>query len=282
MLKKIKEFQKHLILEEKTKATVEKYVHDVTAFVKWLDGRRMSKTAVQEYKQWITTIYKVKSVNSILSSLNSFFRWINHPKYSVRSIKIQRSNFIEPNKDLTKEEYEALIQTAYEKNKIRLCLLMQTICATGIRVSEVVFITVEAVKKGFASIQCKGKNRMVFIPENLCEMLMIYINEKNIKNGPIFLTSNGNPINRSNIWVSMKHLSEKAGVQPSKVFPHNLRHLFGKVYYTTYQDIVRLADILGHTNINTTRIYTAESGEVHRSRIQELGLVRDIYAEDTI
>ncbi len=281
MLKKIKEFQKHLILEEKTTATVDKYVHDVTAFVKWLDGRRMSKAAVQEYKQWIKTDYKVKSVNSILSSLNAFFRWINHPEYSVKSIKIQRSNFIEPNKDLTKEEYEALIQTAYEKKKIRLCLLIQTICATGIRVSEVVFITVEAVKKGFASIQCKGKNRVVFIPDNLCEMLMIYTSEKNIKNGPIFLTSNGRPLNRSNIWAEMKCLCEKAGVQSSKVFPHNLRHLFGKTYYTTYQDIVRLADILGHTNINTTRIYTAESGEIHRSRIQELNLVRNIYAEDT-
>lgn len=281
MLQKIKEFENHLISEEKSKATVMKYTHDVTVFAQWLNGQQISKTVVQEYKQLLESEYAPKSVNSVLSSLNSFFEWINHPEYKVKSLKIQKNTFIEPNRELTKVEYDILLKTAYEQGKTRLYLVMQTICATGIRVSELAYITVDAVKNGVASIKCKGKNRVIFIPSKLCKMLQRYIREKNIKNGAVFVTRKGNPLNRSNIWAEMKRLCDKAGVLASKVFPHNLRHLFGKTYYAVYQDIVRLADILGHSSINTTRIYTAESGEVHRKRIQNLGLIRDYFLHNT-
>lgn len=281
MLQKIKEFESYLISEEKSKATVMKYTHDVTVFAQWLNGQQISKTVVQEYKQLLESEYAPKSVNSVLSSLNSFFEWINHPEYKVKSLKIQKNTFIEPSRELTKAEYDILLKTAYEQGKTRLYLVMQTICATGIRVSELAYITVDAVKNGVASIKCKGKNRVIFIPSKLCKMLQRYIREKNIKNGAVFVTRKGNPLNRSNIWAEMKRLCNKAGVLASKVFPHNLRHLFGKTYYAVYQDIVRLADILGHSSINTTRIYTAESGEVHRKRIQNLGLIRDYFLHDT-
>lgn len=281
MLQKIKEFESYLILEEKSKSTVMKYTHDVTAFVQWLDGQQISKAVVQEYKQLLESEYVPKSVNSVLSSLNSFFGWINHPEYRVKSLKIQKNTFIEPNRELTKAEYDILLKTAYEQGKTRLYLVMQTICATGIRVSELAYITVDAVKNGVASIKCKGKNCVIFIPSKLCKMLQRYIREKNIKNGAVFVTRKGNPLNRSNIWAEMKRLCIKAGVLASKVFPHNLRHLFGKTYYAVYQDIVRLSDILGHSSINTARIYTAESGEVHRKRIQNLGLIRDYFLHDT-
>ena len=281
MLQKIKEFESYLISEEKSKATVMKYTHDVTVFAQWLNGQQISKTVVQEYKQLLESEYAPKSVNSVLSSLNSFFEWINHSEYKVKSLKIQKNTFIEPSRELTKAEYDILLKTAYEQGKTRLYLVMQTICATGIRVSELAYITVDAVKNGVASIKCKGKNRVIFIPSKLCKMLQRYIREKNIKNGAVFVTRKGNPLNRSNIWAEMKRLCNKAGVLASKVFPHNLRHLFGKTYYAVYQDIVRLADILGHSSINTTRIYTAESGEVHRKRIQNLGLIRDYFLHDT-
>lgn len=281
MLQKIKEFESYLISEEKSKATVMKYTHDVTVFVQWLNGQQISKPVVQEYKQLLEGEYAPKSVNSILSSLNSFFEWIDHPEYRVKSLKIQQNAFIELNRELTKAEYDMLLKTAYEQGKTRLYLVMQTICATGIRVSELAYITVDAVKNGVARIKCKGKNRVIFIPSKLCKMLQQYIRKNNIKNGSVFVTRKGKPLNRSNIWAEMKRLCGKAGVLASKVFPHNLRHLFGKTYYAVYQDIVRLADILGHSSINTTRIYTAESGEVHRKRIQNLGLIRDYFLHDT-
>lgn len=281
MLDKIKEFESYLISEEKSKATVMKYTRDVTAFVQWLNGQQITKAVVQEYKQRLESEYAPKSVNSKLSSLNSFFEWTEHPEFKVKSLKIQQSAFIEPNRELTKEEYESLLSTAYKQGKTRLYLVMQTICATGIRVSELAYITVEAVKNGVARIKCKGKNRVIFIPSKLCKMLQRYIRENNIRKGAVFVTKNGKPLNRSNIWAEMKQLCKKAGVLASKVFPHNLRHLFGKTYYAVYQDIVRLADILGHTSINTTRIYTAESGEVHRKRIQNLGLIRDDFLLNT-
>lgn len=231
MLQKIKEFECYLISEEKPKATVMKYTHDVTVFVQWLNGQQISKTVVQEYKQWLEGEYAPKSVNSILSSLNSFFEWIDHPEYRVKSLKIQQNAFIEPNRELTKAEYDMLLKTAYEQGKTRLYLVIQTICATGIRVSELAYITVDAVKNGVARIKCKGKNRVIFIPEKLGKMLLRYTFKNGIKQGSVFVTRTGKAIDRSNIWLEMKRLCEKAGVLASKVFPHNLRHLFGRVYY---------------------------------------------------
>lgn len=200
---------------------------------------------------------------------------------NLRCLPIQTQPFSEPNRDLTKGEYKRLLYTARRQGKKRLCLIMQTICATGIRVSELQYITVAAIKKGAASVNCKGKIRTILIPHKLCALLSAYVRDEGVKNGAVFVTRTGKPIDRSNIWAEMKKLCKKAGVLATKVFPHNLRHLFGKIYYSLYQDLTRLADILGYTSVNTTRIYTVESGETHRKRIQNLGLIYDIYEQNT-
>ena len=277
----IREYSNYLRVEEKSEATIRKYIHDVSAFAEWLGERSITKSAVCEYKERLTTQYAVRSVNSVLSSLNSFFDWLGLPECKVKNLKIQKQIFFEPNKDLTKDEYERLLKTACQEGKKRLYLVMQTICATGIRVSELQYITVSAVKKGAALINCKGKNRIILIPQKLCMLLSAYAVEQHIKSGAVFITKTGKPIDRSNVWTEMKSLCKRAGVLAAKVFPHNLRHLFGKTYYAIYQDIVRLADILGHTSVNTTRIYTIEGGEIHRKRIQNLGLVYDFFYSNT-
>lgn len=281
MKKRIKAFEDYLKHEEKSKATIAKYIHDVLEFVKWLGKQTMSKQVVSEYKQILENNYSPNSVNSTISSLNSFFCWMNCPEYKVKNIRVQKKAFREPRRDLTRQEYERLLRAAHLQGKKRLCLIMQTICSTGIRVSELKYITVEAAKSGIASIKCKGKNRIILIPDKMCKVLLAYAREKNIKTGAVFVTRSGRNVDRSNIWTEMKKLCDKAGVIGTKVFPHNLRHLFGKIYYTLYQDIVRLADILGHESINTTRIYTKESWELHRSRIQKLGLIIDFYSKNT-
>ena len=192
----------------------------------------------------------------------------------VKNLKIQKQIFASTDKELTKTEYDRLLQVAKQKKNERLYLLMQTICSTGIRVSEVRYVTVEAVSRGIAEINCKGKRRQVFLPKQLCQILKQYIKEQKIKSGAVFVTKNGNPLDRSNIWSDMKKLCKAANVSEKKVFPHNLRHLFARTYYSLQKDIVRLADILGHSNVNTTRIYTMETGEIHRRQIQKLGLLR--------
>lgn len=281
MEQKIEEYENYLISDEKSGATIKKYTHDISMFMKWLEDRELTKSVVREYKMRLENEYAVKSVNSIISALNSFFDWLDRPEYKVKNLKIQKKTFAEPNRDLTRNEYERLLRTAYKQGKKRLCLVMQTICSTGIRVSELKYITVGALKEGVATINCKGKSRIILIPQKLCEQLILYANDKNIRKGAIFVTKRGKPLDRSNIWAEMKKLCESAGVLASKVFPHNLRHLFGKMYYRMYQDIVRLADILGHTSVNTTRVYTIESGEIHRRRIQDLGLIFDLFSENT-
>lgn len=276
-----KEFKQHLILEEKTKATVTKYVHDVEVFLAWLDGRELNKERVMQYKEELGNRYEAASVNTILSSLNSYFDWIGHPEYKVKNLKVQKSMFIHPDKELTKEEYERLLKTAYDSKKYRIYYVMQTICSCGIRVSELPYITVEAIKQGVAYVSNKGKSRRVYIPDSLSELLKEYIKIKNIKSGSVFITRTGKSLNRSNIWREMKQLCEKAGVIASKVFPHSLRHLFARIYYKLHQDVVRLADILGHSSVDTTRIYTAESGVAHYRKIQVLGLVFDFRCRNT-
>ena len=265
-------YRNYLIEEEKTEATIRKYLFDIASFRSWLSKAELSKTKVLEYKAYLLEWYAVSSVNSIISSLNSFFAYLGWFDLKVKTVKIQRQIFASNEKELTKAEYERLLNAA--KNNKRLYLLMQTICSTGIRVSELRHITVEAVVQKQAEINCKGKRRTVFLPNKLCEALKRYIKEQKIKSGPVFVTKNGKPLDRSNIWSDMKKLCKTAGVSESKVFPHNLRHLFARTYYSLQKDIVRLADILGHSSVNTTRIYTQESGEVHRLQIQKLGLLR--------
>ena len=269
----IEAYKDYLVGEEKSEATMDKYLRDVREFAEWLGDREFDKTAVVTYKTELTERYAPASVNTILSSLNSFFAFNEWYELKVKTLKIQRQIFSSDEKELTKAEYERLLKAAKSKKNERLYLLMQTICATGIRVSELRHITVEAVCIGRAEINCKGKRRTVFIPSQLCQILKQYIKEQKIMSGSVFISKNGNPLNRSNIWTDMKKLCKSAGVSEKKVFPHNLRHLFARTYYSLQKDIVRLADILGHTSVNTTRIYTMESGEIHRKQIQKLGLL---------
>ena len=270
----IKLFREYLVNEEKAQATVNKYLHDIGEFQIWLDERELCKTAVLAYKSYLCEQYAPASVNAAVSSLNSFFNFMEWYDLRVKNLKIQKQIFASTDKELTKAEYDRLLQAAKQKKNERLYLLMQTICSTGIRVSEVRYVTVEAVSHGVAEINCKGKRRQVFLPKQLCQILKQYIKEQKIKGGAVFITKNGNPLDRSNIWSDMKKLCKVANVSEKKVFPHNLRHLFARTYYSLQKDIVRLADILGHSSVNTTRIYTMETGEIHRRQIQKLGLLR--------
>lgn len=271
----IEKFKQYLIEEEKANATLEKYMRDITAFFVWLAGGKLDKLKVLGYKEYlINANYAPASVNSVLSSLNSFFEFNEWHGLKVKMLKIQKQIFAERNKELTKAEYERLLDAAKQKKNERLYYLMQTICASGIRVSELSAITIEAVKARRANINCKGKMRVVILPKELCKMLTEYARGQKITSGPVFITKTGKPLDRSTIWKMMKALCESAGVDREKVFPHNLRHLFARTYYSIQKDIVRLADILGHSSVNTTRIYTMETCDVHRRQIQRLGLLR--------
>ncbi len=270
----IEKFREHLIFEEKSSATIQKYIHDIEVFAEWLGNDELTKGRILNYKNYLAEKYTVASVNSVLSSLNSFFCFMEWFDLRVKTVKVQRQIFASSDKELTKAEYERLLKTAKDKQNERLYLLIQTICATGIRVSELKHITVEAIHTGQAEINCKGKRRKVFLPNALCKALKKYAQVQKIKSGAVFITKNGNPLDRSNIWSDMKKLCKAANVSEKKVFPHNLRHLFARTYYSLQKDIVRLADILGHSSINTTRIYTQENGDIHRQQIQRLGLLR--------
>lgn len=272
-LNQISEFKKYLLNEEKSSVTVEKYIRDVTTFYVWSNNRAIEKADVIAYKEFLMGSYKIASVNSMLSSINSFFTYLEWFELKVKTLKKQKELFIREEKELTKAEYERLLDAARSKKNKRIYYIMQTICATGIRISELRFITTEAIRMQRAEVRCKGKNRMVFLPKNLCKILKEYAKEENIQNGSIFTTKTGKPINRRNVWADMKKLCETANVARTKVFPHNLRHLFARTFYSQQKDIVRLADLLGHSSVNTTRIYTIESGNKHKRIIQRLGLV---------
>lgn len=267
-------YRQYLLEEEKSEATIKKYLRDIESFEKWNSAEGIDKAKVLSYKAYLLEHYAVASVNSILSSLNGFFSYMEWFCLKVKTVKVQRQIFASSDKELTKSEYECLLKAAKDKKNERLYLLMQTICACGIRVSELKYITLEAICMGQAEINCKGKRRKVFLPNMLCKALRKYAQQQKIKSGSVFVTKNGNPLDRSNIWLDMKKLCVIAKVDPKKVFPHNLRHLFARTYYSLQKDIVRLADILGHSNVNTTRIYTQENGEIHRQQIQRLGLLQ--------
>ncbi len=272
--KEIEKFTQYLIEEERSKNTIEKYERDIRCFLTWLDGRKLDKSCILEYKNELCKTFAPKSVNSMLSSINSFFMFLQRADLKVKTLKIQRQIFADDDRELSKGEYERLLRAAKSQNNDRLYYLMQTIGSTGIRISELSYITVNAVKTGKAHINCKGKMRQVFLPRGLCKMLLEYIKEQGIKDGSVFVTRNGIPLNRSNVWKMLKDLCKIAGVLPKKVFPHNFRHLFARTFYALQRDIVRLADVLGHSNVNTTRIYTAETGISHLKQIEMLGLLR--------
>ena len=246
----IKQFKDYLISEEKSEATIEKYIRDKNAFYIWICGREVNKSVVIEYKNEIIELYAPASANSMLSSINSFFAYMEWYECKVKTFKIQKQIFASKEKELTKNEYEKLLKAAKKKNNAK-----------------------EAIVKGQATINCKGKMRVVILPEKLCVALRRYAKEHMIISGAIFVSKNGKPLDRSNIWKMLKNLCESAGVSKEKVFPHNFRHLFARTYYSLEKDVIRLADILGHSSVNTTRIYTMETGEVHRMQLQRLGLL---------
>ena len=270
----IKNFELYLYDEERSNNTTEKYMRDIRFFREWLKSKSIDKSVVIEYKKELCERYAVRSVNSMLSSVNAFFVFVGWHDLKVKTLKIQRCIFSDKSRELSKTEYERLLNAAQNRRNDRLYYLMQTMASTGIRVSEVKYVTCEAVRKGIAIINCKGKIRRVFLPRELCKMLKGYICRQKIAGGAVFVTRSGKPLDRCAIWRMLKDLCDGAHVDRKKVFPHNFRHLFARTYYSLQKDIVRLADILGHSSIETTRIYTMESGSEHMRQLQKLGLLR--------
>ena len=271
--KTIAEFKEHPILEERSEITIEKYIRDIKAFAAYTQNDTITKETVIAYKKHLQETYAVRSVNSMLASINSLFAFLGWHDLRVKSLKLQQQVFCPEEKELTKAEYTRLCRAAERKHNERLNLILQTICATGIRVSELQYITVEAVKRGEAVVNCKAKTRSVFIVKELKQKLLRYAAKQGIKSGMIFVTRTGKPISRTNIWREMKALCAESNVDPQKVFPHNLRHLFARVFYRIEKDIAKLADILGHSNINTTRIYIISTGTEHRRRMENMRLI---------
>ena len=266
-------FEKHLIENEKAEATRRKYLRDIRHFADFAYGDALNKGLLIEYKSVLEQIHTVRSANSMLAAVNAFLRFAGWSDLCVKQFKLQTEAYCSEDKELTKAEYVALIKTAEKNKNERLSLVVQTICSTGIRVSELENITLEAVKHGEAVVSCKGKTRKIFIVKALRTKLLQYAAKKDIFSGAIFVTKSGKPLNRSNIWREMKKLCDEAEVSPQKVFPHNLRHLFARIFYGIEKDIAKLADILGHSNINTTRIYIISSGAEHRSRMENMRLI---------
>lgn len=266
-------FAAYLRGEEKSPATVEKYRREAAGFVRWLAGRELSRELGRAYKDLLSQGRSPAGVNGALAALNRLFAFLGLPEYRLRAVKTQRRIFRDEARELNEGEYRRLLSAAGARKNERLRLVMEAICSAGIRVGELRYFTVEAARLGRAEVTCKGKSRTVFLPAKLQRTLLRYAKARRITAGPIFVTRSGRPLDRSNIWRDMKSLCREAGVAEEKVFPHNLRHLFARAYYRLERDIVRLADILGHASVNTTRIYTMESGYVHRRQLERMRLV---------
>ncbi len=266
-------FEKFLIENEKAQATRDKYMRDLRCFAEYVAERPLDKPLILEYKASLERSYAIRSANSMLAALNAFLRFVGWHDLCVKQFKVQKEAYCSEEKELTKAEYTALVRAAEQKKNERLSLVVQTICGTGIRVSELQCITVEAVRRGEAVVSCKGKTRKIFIVKALQKKLLRYAVEQGITTGILFVTKNGKPLDRSNIWRQMKDLCEEAGVSPQKVFPHNLRHLFARTFYGIEKDIAKLADILGHSNINTTRIYIITTGAEHQRCMENMRLI---------
>ena len=269
----LQEFELYLRNEERSKATIEKYMRDVRCFVGFIGSAEVSKQIVVDYKNKLGNSYAVASANSMIAALNSFLRFCGWHDLCVKQFRVQRQAYCSEEKELTRAEYLRLLEAANKKHNERLNLIIQTICGTGIRVSELQYITVEALGKGEAVVNCKGENRRIFIVPELKKKLLRYVKEQKISSGAVFITRNGKPVSRNNIWKEMKSLCEQAHVAPSKVFPHNLRHLFARTFYGIEKDIAKLADILGHASINTTRIYIVTTGAEHKRKMEHMRLI---------
>lgn len=271
--KQVEKYLNYLKQEERSESTRKQYQREILRFLSDLEEKELTKESAVAYKQKLEKKYQPVSVNAKLAALNSFFRFIGKSDLCLKLLKIQRKAYCPAEKELSRAEYLRLIKTAENKKNKKLSLLLQTICGTGIRVSEVKYITLEAVQRGEAIIQLKGKTRTILLPRKLQSSLKKYLRQQQIVSGPVFITRTGHPLDRSNIWKMMKGLCKDAGVDEKKVFPHNLRHLFARCFYSIDKDIAKLADILGHSSINTTRIYIITSGREHRRCLDTMGLV---------
>lgn len=270
----LRSFQQQLAMEERELGTIEKYMREVKKFALWQGRRKVTKETVSEWKEQLRQSgYKPETVNGKLSAVNKFLSCMGWGECCVKYLKIQRRLFRSTGRELTKDEYTRLVETAQGLGKTRLALLIETICATGIRVSEVKYITAEALRAGRADISLKGKIRTVLLPGKLCRKLQKYAKKQKITSGEVFLTRSGKGISRRQIWAEMKALCKQARVAPSKVFPHNLRHLFARTFYRVSRDVAKLADVLGHSSIETTRIYLISTGAEHVRQLERLGLI---------
>ena len=270
----VQAYRRHLQAEERSTGTIEKYLRDIAAFLTWLEGKTVTKDLAAAWKGALLTAgYAPGTVNGMVCAINGLFHFLGWDECRVKFLKVQRKLFRDPGRELTQREYDRLHESAQTMGKERLALMMETICATGIRVSEVRAITVEAARQGKAEISLKGKIRLILLPVKLCRKLLKYARRQKTASGAIFRTKSGKELSRHQIWAELKRLCQHAGVAPSKVFPHNLRHLFARMFYQTSGDIVRLADVLGHSSIETTRIYLITSGDEHRRQLERLGLV---------
>ena len=269
------QFEDYLRHDEREESTIEAYLRSLTRFAEWADGRAVTKELAMEWKSALSESgYRPISVNAMLAAVNKFFTCMGREDCKVKYLKLQRQMFRKSEKDLSKEEYQRLVQAAHEKGDLRMELILETICATGIRVGELKYITVEAVRAGVAEIALKGKIRTILLPHRLCRKLQKYAKQQKIASGKLFLTQDGLPVSRQSIWTRMKALCEAAGVERSKVFPHNLRSLFARSFYGSCHDVVRLADVLGHSSIETTRIYLMSTGKEYLRQLDKLGLVQ--------
>ena len=272
--KQLTGFERHLRLEEREPGTIEKYLRDIRGFAVWLEEKPLDKEAAVAWKEHLLASgYAPSTINSMLVALNRFFRFQRRDELRVKTIRVQRRIFRSRDRELTKEEYVRLLETAHALGRERLALLMETICATGIRVSEVKYITVEAAQAGRAEIALKGKIRTILLPGKLRRKLLKYAKKQKTGSGEIFLTRTAKGMSRRQIWAEMKAICKKAGVAPSKVFPHNLRHLFARTFYKVCRDVVQLADVLGHSSVETTRLYLASTGDEYVRRMDRLGLI---------
>ncbi len=269
----LNKFETYLIENEKAQATREKYMRDLCCFAEFAANKPLDKPLVLDYKASLSKRYAIRSANSMLAALNSFMRFMGWYDLCVKQFRVQKEAYCSEENEVTKGEYLSLVKTAERNKNQRLSLVVQTICATGIRVSELKCITVEAVRKAEAVVSCKGKTRKIFIVKALRSKLLSYAAGQGITSGVLFVTKGGKPIDRSNIWREMKSLCQQAGVSPQKVFPHNLRHLFARTFYGIEKDIAKLADILGHSNVNTTRIYIITTGAEHQRRMENMRLI---------
>lgn len=267
-------FARHLACEERSPATIDKYSRDLRAFARWLGPAPLHKPHLAAWRQTLARQgYASVSVNAMLAAVHSYCRFLGRSDCRVRYLRVQRQLFRPPGRELSQRDYLALVRTARRQRQQRLALILETIAACGLRISELPHITAQAVQDGRAEIHLKGKVRVILLPRRLRDKLQRYARTQKIAGGALFRTTGDRPISRQQVWREMKALARAAHIDPGKVFPHNLRHLFATVFYAHSHDIVRLADILGHSSVETTRRYLTTSGSEHIRQLDSLHLV---------